>query len=383
MTLEQLLPWIKRLTNLDVARCEDGISTVRSWNLRHLDRELLHEPDLDTIIVAVLLAESVRDLSAQGVERTKLLKKLRDAKSSDQFWAVWAEIRCAAILIGHPEIEVQLEMEPDRKRGRHADYRLMYPDGTSVEVEFKALGLSAAEVAWHRQAAECFDSFLPPIGLTTLHGWLDQPIRVSDAKRARAWKGARVLSRRLKANGVPAWAGVRGLAIVGHETEENYLRRALSKIQEALDQLSTDKECWVAFWWGNGAPLQATQGLLNALNAPSNVAGLVFIGQAVAVPWSEISIFIINVDREADLNELHVESTVDDRLAGLVLDRFDSSSGLRPTILRAPGRNGLTLLRRDGRRRITPFNLLFDADPRSLAPPSRSPSPVQDTPLDA
>ena len=381
-TVDELLPWIERLTNLEMARCEAGVSAVRSWKFGHLDRELLDEPDIDTIVAAVLLAEGVHDLSAQGVPRTKLLKKVRDAKTREQFWPVWAEIRSAAILIGHPEIEVRLEMEAHRRRGRHADFRLVYPDGASVEVEFKALGLSEAEVEWHRRAAEHFDELLPPLGLTTLHGWLDQPIRVSDAKRARAWKGARVLSRRLAGSGFPAWAHLRGLAIVGRETEETYLRRARDRIETALGQLSTDEECWVAFWWGNGAPVQATHGLLDAVNAPANVAGLVFIGQAVAVPWSEISVFIVNVDRDADVEGRHIESTVDDKLAGLVLDRFDSSSGLRPTVLRAPGRDGPTLLRRDGRRRIAPFNLLFDADPRKLAAPARRPSPVQDTPFD-
>ena len=49
---------------------------------------------------------------------------------------------------------------------------------------------------------------------------------------------------------------------------------------------------------------------------------------------------------------------------------------------RAPGRDGITLLRRDGRRRVFPFNLLFDADPRKLAAPFRPPSPVQDVHLD-
>lgn len=329
----------------------------------------------------MLLAEGVRDLSAQGVERTKLMKKLRDAKTTEEFWPVWAEIRSAAILIGHPEVDVRLEMEAQRIRGRHADFQLRYPDGASVEIEFKALGLSTAEVEWHRRAAEHFDPLLPPIGLSTLHGRLDQPIRVSDAKRGRAWKKSRALSRRLERD-FPNWANVRGLAIVGRETEQSYLQRARRRIENALGQLSTDEECWVAFWWGNGAPVQATQGLLKAVNAPPNVAGLVFIGQAVAVPWSEINVFISMVHREADVESREIESTVDDALARLVLDRFESSSGLRPTILRAPGRNGAALLRRDGRRRIAPFNLLFDADPRKLAAPSRPPSPVQDTQID-
>ena len=42
--------------------------------------------------------------------------KLRDARSTEQFWPAWAEIRSAAILIGHPDIEVRLQIEADRAR---------------------------------------------------------------------------------------------------------------------------------------------------------------------------------------------------------------------------------------------------------------------------
>jgi hypothetical protein len=123
--------------------------------------------------------------------------------------------------------------------------------------------------------------------------------------------------------------------------------------------------------------------ILDRAAAPQHVAGAVSISQGVAVPWSEINCFIVPMERGLEDAQRIVDSSVDDHLAGLVLDRFDSSSGVRPTLLRAPDRDGMILLRRDGRRRIFPFNLLFDADPRVLAAPHRQPSPVQDTALDA
>lgn len=378
MDVSELLPWVERLTNLDVTRCEKGLAELSAWRLDHVHDELLEEPDVDTIVAGVLLAEAVGDLSAQGVDRQKLMKKLRDAKMPDQLWSTWAEIRSAAILIGHPDIDVQLAMEPDRRRGRHADFRLIYPDGEHTEIEFKAVGLSSREVDWHQRAADHFEVLLPPIGLGTVHGALDQPIRYSQAKRARAFKKSKQLARDLRKQ-FPAWADVRGIAIVGHETEPEYLRRARGRIESALGQLSTDAECWVALWWGNGAPIQSAPGLLASVNAPPNVAGIAFIGQAVSVPWSEISIFIVPIERGAPFDEVRVESTVNDDLATRVLERFESSSGIRPTLLRAPEKDGVTLLRRDGRRRIFPFNLLFDADPRRLAAPHRQPSPVQDS----
>jgi hypothetical protein len=346
-----------------------------------LEAELLADPDLDTLVAALLLVESVDALVAQGAQRTKLMKKLRDAKAPDQFWPAWAEIRAAACLIGHPDVDVRIEMEADRVRGRHADFRLVYPDGDHVAVEFKALGLSDTELAWHQRAGEHFEELLPPLGLSTVHGFLDRPIQVNSVRRARGFKKSAILSRRLKQHS-RGWASVRGIAIVARQTEREYLLRARARIKHALGQLATDEECAVAFWWSNGTPLRATSGLLDAVDAPPNVTGLSFIGQAVAVPWSDISIFMTWVDREIATTDVEINSAVDDKLARLVLDRFESSSGLRPTLLRAPGRSGTTLLRRDGRRRIFPFNLLFDADPRKLAGPARPPSPVQNVYLD-
>lgn len=46
--------------------------------------------------------------------------------------------------------------------------------------------------------------------------------------------------------------------------------------------------------------------------------------------------------------------------ATLVLERFERSSGVRATLLHG-GRQ--ELIRRDGKKRIVPFNLLLDADP--------------------
>ena len=134
----------------------------------------------------VLLAESVAALAAQGVPHSKLLKKLRDARNVDQLRATWAEIRSAAILIGHSDLDFRLEMEatgPGRKR---PDYRLTFLDESHIWLEFKAVGLSEAELAWHQRAADQFEYLLPPEGLSTAHGWLDRPIRVSAAKRSRA-----------------------------------------------------------------------------------------------------------------------------------------------------------------------------------------------------
>lgn len=132
----------------------------------------------------------------------------------------------------------------------------------------------------------------------------------------------------------------------------------------------------LGLWWGNGAALQHVHEILDLADAPAHVAGVASIGQAVAVPWNEIHVYVSSISRDAE-EFGGVDSTVDNHLAQRVLERFESSSGIRPTLLRARGRESPILLRRDGRRRVFPFNLLFDADPRALAGP-RPPSPVQD-----
>jgi hypothetical protein len=115
---DKLLPWLERLAGLEQDRSSDAISVLRTWKLDHIERELFRTPDLDTISAAVLLVESVDALCAQGVQRTKLMKKLRDARSSLQFWPAWAEIRGAAMLIGRDDYGVRIEIEPDAVKGR-------------------------------------------------------------------------------------------------------------------------------------------------------------------------------------------------------------------------------------------------------------------------
>jgi len=171
---------------------------------------------------------------------------------------------------------------------------------------------------------------------------------------------------------------VRGISIVGHETEQTYLDRTAARLRAAIDQMPAEHECQLGLWWGNGAPLHMTHDILERAETPEHIAGVVLIGNAVAAPCSEINCYIAPVSRGADVEDRGIDSNVDDHLAALVLDRFNSSAGIRPTMLRSPEPNGMILLRRDGRRRLFPFNLLFDADPRVLAEPNRPPSPVQD-----
>src|SRR3954454_3431781 len=83
--LAKLVPWVERLTGLETERVRDSIAEVQSWRLPQLEEHLLAQPDLDTLVATALLTEAIADLVDQGVERTKLIKKLRDARSELQF----------------------------------------------------------------------------------------------------------------------------------------------------------------------------------------------------------------------------------------------------------------------------------------------------------
>ena len=357
---------------------KQGLAEIRSWDVPLAFQEFVVRLDIDAVVGGVLLVESVDELVGQGVPRSKLMKKVRDAREVDELWAVWAEIRAAAIAIGHPAIDLQIEFETATASGRRPDYRFVRPDGTHLWVEFKAVGLSNFELDWHKQAAERFDWLFPPDGLSNLHAYLDKPLTVGAAKRNKAWRQSASKAAELRSHGL-AWGKARGIAVVGHATEDSYVRRAEASVMQAIKQLPDDEEAWVALWWGNGVPPSTAAQMLDAVAAPDNVTGLLLLGQAVAVPWSNISCFALPLHRGEGWSDYHVDSTVDDTLAKRVLERFESSSGVRPTQLRTP--TNTTLLNRNGSRRLFPFNLLFDADPRVLALPHRPPSPVQDTGL--
>jgi len=276
-TPEKLVPWLEQLAGLEAARPSDALGEFRTWSFEHLNAELLERPDLDTLTAAVLLVEFVRALCAQGVERTKLMKKLRDTRTSAQFWPAWAEIRAAAILIGRDDLRATIEMEPDAPKGKHADFRVTHEDGHTVDIEFKAVGLSDVELEWHRAASRYFNRLLPPAGLATYHSFVDTPkFEVPVPKRAEIFDSARKLVQQFLTE-FPGWADVRGVQIVAHESQPSYLKRAASRLSEAIGQMTAATENWLGLWWGNGVVLADTTEILSTASAPDRVAGVVSI----------------------------------------------------------------------------------------------------------
>jgi hypothetical protein len=86
------------------------------------------------------------------------------------------------------------------------------------------------------------------------------------------------------------------------------------------------------------------------------------VGCCIAFPHSQIHCFATPIHREVGEDYEVAVASMDpdqDELASIILERFERSSGVRPTLLKIGQR---TLLKRDGSARIWPYNLLMDAD---------------------
>jgi len=354
--------WTEVLAGIDERRCLDRYDEMVGWGLQRVDQALAADT-VDAMVAATLLVEGIDRLGEAGVERARLLKKLR----TSEFWATWAEIRIADVLLRSTEEGMSVELEPGRAGGAHPDWRFTYEGGfDGMAVEVKAVGLSDDEVAFCSRMATSFRRLLPKAGLTTVHARIDveevtAPGQLRRSNDSRSRRASRTVP------GFPM--GLRGITVVGHGAEESYRRRIAARVQTAVRQLPAGDECWVALYWSNGAPLAGVGSAIDWATIPPYVAGIVLVGQGVAFPHREVHCFATSVRRDEDPVDFEVESLLGDEMSGLaklVLDRFEQSSGVRPTLLRVGNRD---LILRDGTQRLLPFNLLMDRDPDELSEP--------------
>jgi hypothetical protein len=358
----ELLQWTQRLTGLDPTRVGTALNRVASWGIAPVEERLFRRPTIDSAVAATLLAEGVVELSSHGVVKGDLLAKL---ENDPAFWPTWAEIRAAAILTETSDDDVEVAVR--RGAGDHPRLRFVIPDGlVGDSVEFNAVGLSDAEVAFCRRVAPHLDGLVPPEGLATIHAPLDVPrIDISIAERRRGREGAARAAAQ-----IPRYPrGLSGATIVGQGSEPGYIRRVVNRLLIAAADLPTTDDCWVAFHWTNGAPLRSVVAAIPWAELPIHVAGVIFVGDALVFPDPQIHVFHFALPRglEPD-DDLAIDSELDDEFAMLVLERLQRSSGVRPTLLRGANHGrARRLLRRDGTERILPYNLLMDADPTQLA----------------
>lgn len=352
-----LAHWVEVLTGIEAGRCVAALEEVDSWGFPHVAAELLVD-SVDAAVAATLLVEGIDMLARRDVPRERLLKKLR----TGDFWPTWAEIRVADVLVRAHKEPLAVELEAQRTAGAHADWRFRFSGmSDSISVEVKAVGLSDTEVAFCQRMAPALPRLLPKVGLSHGHAAIDAPPLQSPGQARRVGQG----HSRAAARKVPRYpTGLRGAVIVGQDSEDSYRRRIATKVRDAARQLPAEDECWVALYWSNGAPLTDAALAIDWSTMPSHVAGVLFVGQGVAFPHREVHCFATRIEREHDSNSKvaveSVEGEVMQQVAELVLARFERSAGVRATLLRVGKRD---LIKRDGSRRILPFNLLMDPDP--------------------
>jgi hypothetical protein len=359
-----LAHWTHVLTGLDPDRVGVARREVASWGWEHTDREFLDDT-VDAAVASTLLVEAVDRIQTHGVERARLLKKIRLDR---EVWGTWAEFRAADILLRTIYPDAELRLEEGKSRGAQADLRFVAAGSDAESVEVKAVGLSDQEVAFSRRMADALPRMLPPIGAVTGHAELDAPAPLLGRTTRRA------VNRDAKraAGRVPRYpTGLRSAVIVGHGSESSYARRVARRVEQSVRQLPRTEPCWVAIYWSNGAPIKDVLDAVDWSAIPAHVLGVFFVGSCVAFPHREIHIYASAMPRDASRDDqTSVNSIVNlDELARLILERFERSSGVRPSLLQVGRR---TILKRDGTKRILPFNLLIDADPVDLGSKLRS-----------
>jgi hypothetical protein len=395
MTGDYLLEATAKLTGLDPERVTEARALIQEFGIAHLTRELVDSPTIDAAVGAVLLAESFEGLIERGIERTKLLSKLRNDRD---VWPTWAELRAAEQIASCLAEGGELQLEPDRAQGRHADFRVRREggalfgeriptgDAAEVSIEFKALGLSDDEASFCRRARRTLDAMKPGAGFVTLHAphdiqredvWINRKLRREGEQKAV--RLARALPEHTR--------GLSGAIVVAQDAESAYLARLRARITEAFAQLPTDHPCFVAFHWSNGAPFEPIGQVLNEVTRPENVLGVALIGSTVAFPHPDTHHFIMwGIARESEDDEredafyseispeagekaVALYSAVSEEVGRAVFDRVDRSAGVRASVVRASvlrEQRPREVLLRDGTKRILPYILLIDRDPSEL-----------------
>jgi hypothetical protein len=91
ITSESLLHWTEALTGLDQEQVAQAREEVASWDLSHVNAELLDDT-VDAAAGATMLVESMNKLASHGVPPERIIKKLRQEPA---VWPTWGEIRAA------------------------------------------------------------------------------------------------------------------------------------------------------------------------------------------------------------------------------------------------------------------------------------------------
>jgi hypothetical protein len=392
MTGDYLLEATRKLTGLDPDRVRAARERIQGFGIPHLTAELVDKASVDAAVAAVLLVDSLDGLTQRGVERTKLLSKLRNDRD---VWPTWAELRAAEQIARNLAEGAEMHLELGRSQGRHPDFHITREGGSvfaeplpstessNVSIEFKALGLSDDEAAFCRRAQPTLEAMKPRAGFVTLHAPLDMQLNGVWMNRERRREGERAAVR-LSRGLPPHTQGLSGAVVTAQGAESVYLARLRGRMTEAFAQLPDDHDSWVAFHWSNGAPFDLVGQALNEVARPPNVLGVTLVGSAVAFPHADIHNFVMwgmagaagdgdeedvfysEIDPEAGEERVALYSAVSEEIGRAVFDRVDRSAGVRASVVRATvlgEARPQDVLMRNGAQRILPYVLLIDPDP--------------------
>jgi hypothetical protein len=360
---DPIMDWVHRLFGISSDRQVAAQEQLALWGIRHVAAEL-SPATADGSLGAVLLTESISELVARGIEEQKLLAKLR---RDPDVWPAWAEIRAAGLLARQTPADGGFALEARREAGRHADFTFTTSDDEPPHaIEFKAIGLSDAEVAFSQRMAPLLRGLLPRFGIATMHVPDTEPFTMNREERRYHRREAERHARHLED---PIFRTIAACVIVGHGTENSYVRRLTARFNEALGQLPHDETCWVAFHWSNGAPIAMVRRALAEAEIPDHVAGIVLVG-SVATPGrldNFVMWFIAPFNQESGEMDWHSDTGVDHAQA--IFRAVNESGGVRPSLITAPVNGRMNdILYRGGERRIVPFNLILSPDPPDLVP---------------
>ncbi|HSS41186.1 MAG TPA: hypothetical protein VLK37_01390 [Solirubrobacterales bacterium] len=369
-SIEIIDQWTTKLTGLPADRIARARERIDAFGIEHLSNELTRRPDIDSAAACCMVDSAIDALAESGIEESKLVAKLRGDRD---VWPTVTELIAGRSVLRVFDADLMLELDSGTSAsGPNADFRLKAHDSAlGISVEFKAIGLSHAEIEFFQRMAPLLPDMCPESGVLTSHIAFDNPRRPHIPSRVQR-RANRSQDRRRQKKLPPHIRDLHGAVAVAHDTEHHYLTRVQDRIETALRQLSDRDDCWVALWWSNGAPAIALRQAFTEIDLPEHVLGVMLFGAAVAVPSAEIHYYDIILPRN-ELDEREIEPPVlsleDNPLGQPIFDALHCSASIRPTLLQHPvGIRGQRqpLLVRDGSRSIFPFNLLIAPDPPQM-----------------
>jgi hypothetical protein len=342
--------------------------------------EHLCQWDVDALVGANLMERAFDSLLARGVDRARLVKRL---KRDPTTWAAWVEFRIGGLLSEYLSPS-SVEFEPAGGKKKAPDYIfrdvVKHGDGHArdVAIEVKGIGLSAHEKAFGRRYEPVLESYRPSAGVVAIHprigkaGQKEPAITVGSLQRREQEMLAEAFAATVWP---PETRFLSGAIAIGHDDPMRHTRRLHDLAVKALDQRRRDMETWIVFHWANGTWPTLVGMALKNVPMPKNVSTVGLVGSAVDLRFRKI-VELAQYIRRDQFGKILVMPSDMEPLAVQTLDAVASSTGVRATILRAhvPSQVPVVVMRRIDQHTL-PFILVAAHDPPIDQMPQAIPVP--------